>query len=61
MCSSFLPFVAFSDGKPVSIFPENALARISHANRRIEAPNQRKLFCENDFARFEERPDADRL
>lgn len=26
------------------------LARISHKNRRIEAPNQAKLFCDNDFA-----------
>src|SRR5674476_223839 len=25
------------------------IARISHRIRRIEAPNQRKLFCENDF------------
>src|SRR5258708_33612133 len=25
------------------------LARISHRIKRIEAPNQRKLFCENDF------------
>jgi len=25
------------------------------------AANQRKLFCENNFARFEERPDADRV
>jgi hypothetical protein len=25
------------------------LARISHRVRRIGAPNQRKLFCENDF------------
>ena len=37
------------------------LAWISHATKRIGAPNQRKLFCENDFARFEERPDADRV
>src|SRR5882724_6078734 len=26
-----------------------ALARISHRVKRIGAPNQRKLFCENDF------------
>jgi hypothetical protein len=38
-----------------------ALTRISHTKQRIGAPNQRKLFCENDFARFEERPDADRV
>jgi hypothetical protein len=25
------------------------LARISHRVKRIGAPNQRKLFCENDF------------
>src|SRR5207237_9284259 len=25
------------------------LARISHGFKRIGAPNQRKLFCENDF------------
>jgi hypothetical protein len=28
---------------------EDALARISHRIKRIGAPNQRKLFCENDF------------
>src|SRR5712691_4682126 len=27
MCFSFLAFVAFSDGKPVSTFPENALGK----------------------------------
>lgn len=27
-----------------------ALARISHTGRRIVAPNQRKFFCEKDFA-----------
>src|SRR5260370_20254641 len=27
----------------------NGLARISHRVKRIGAPNQRKLFCENDF------------
>jgi hypothetical protein len=26
-----------------------ALARISHTNRRIGSPNQRKLLCHNDF------------
>jgi hypothetical protein len=26
------------------------LARISHRVKRIEAPNQRKFFCEKDFA-----------
>src|SRR6516165_3982152 len=25
------------------------LARISHSNKRIGAPNQRKFFCEKDF------------
>jgi hypothetical protein len=25
------------------------LARISHIKKRIGAPNQRKLFCDNDF------------
>src|SRR5712672_1405681 len=28
---------------------QQALARISHRIKRIGAPNQRKLFCENDF------------
>jgi predicted TPR repeat methyltransferase len=28
MCSSFLAFVAFSNGKPDSTFPENALAPV---------------------------------
>jgi len=28
---------------------EAVLARISHRIKRIGAPNQRKLFCENDF------------
>ncbi len=27
----------------------DGLARISHGFKRIGAPNQRKLFCENDF------------
>jgi hypothetical protein len=26
-----------------------ALARISHKKQRIGVPNQRKLFCDNDF------------
>jgi hypothetical protein len=38
-----------------------ALARISHTTQCIGAPNQRKLLCENDFQRFAERPDADRV
>ena len=38
-----------------------ALARISHTNRRIGSPNQRKLLCCNDFTQIEERPDADRV
>src|SRR5882672_2395006 len=29
--------------------PAQQLARISHRVKRIGAPNQRKLFCENDF------------
>jgi uncharacterized protein YbjT (DUF2867 family) len=37
------------------------LARISHTTECIGAPNQRKLLCENDFQRFAERPDADRV
>jgi hypothetical protein len=37
------------------------LTRISHTTRYIGAPNQRKLLCRNDFPRFEERPDADRV
>src|SRR6476619_1980478 len=28
----------------------SGLARISHSFERIEAPNQRKFFCEKDFA-----------
>src|SRR5712691_11341589 len=48
MCSSFLAFVAFSNGKPDSTFPENALAnRLGEALRRPrtireleELPNQ---------------------
>jgi hypothetical protein len=32
MCSSFLAFVAFSDGKPDSTFPENALAKAQPAS-----------------------------
>src|SRR5260370_512625 len=39
----------------------DALARISHTTKCIGAPNQRKLLCENDFQRFAERPDADRV
>jgi len=37
------------------------LARISHRIECIGAANQRKLLCENDFQRFAERPDADRV
>jgi hypothetical protein len=32
------------------------LARISHGIERIGAPNQRKLFCENDFLVIREEP-----
>jgi hypothetical protein len=37
------------------------LARICHKNRRIGAPNQRKLFCENDFSMIHGAPDAHRV
>jgi NitT/TauT family transport system permease protein len=37
------------------------LARISHTNRRIGSPNQRKLLCRNDFTRVRGAPDADRV
>ncbi len=37
------------------------LARISHTNRRIGAPNQRKLLCCNDFTQVRGAPDADRV
>ena len=33
----------------LQFFTEEKLARISHGFKRIGAPNQRKLFCENDF------------
>jgi hypothetical protein len=32
------------------------LTRISHRVRRIGAPNQRKLFCENDFLMIRGKP-----
>ena len=32
------------------------LARISHTNRRIGAPNQRKLLCRNDFTQIQGDP-----
>jgi hypothetical protein len=35
------------------------LARISHTNRRIGSPNQRKLLCRNDFTQVRGVPDAD--
>jgi hypothetical protein len=35
---------------------QQCLARISHANQRIGAPNQRELLCRNDFRRFEGEP-----
>lgn len=38
-----------------------ALARVSHEVKRIGAANQRKLLCPNDFTRFAESPDADRV
>jgi hypothetical protein len=39
MCSSFLAFVAFSNGKPDSTFPENALeASASKGEKRTKAP-----------------------
>jgi transposase len=37
------------------------LARISHTNRLIGSPNQRKLLCHNDFAQVRGAPDADRV
>jgi len=37
------------------------LARISHANKCIGAPNQRKLLCSNDFLAIRKRPDDDKL
>jgi ribose transport system substrate-binding protein len=37
------------------------LARISHTNRRIGSPNQRKLLCCNDFTQVRGAPDADRV
>ena len=40
---------------------EKRLARISHTKKCIGAPNQRKLFCDNDFRQIQERPDDDRL
>jgi ABC-type uncharacterized transport system permease subunit len=32
------------------------LARISHTNRRIGAPNQRKVLCRNDFTQIRGAP-----
>ena len=46
----------------ISPDPDNAdtalllLARISHRFKRIGAPNQRKLFCENDFVMIRGEP-----
>ena len=37
------------------------LARISHTNKCIGAPNQRKFFCEKDFSKIRGRPDDGRL
>jgi putative ATP-dependent endonuclease of OLD family len=37
------------------------LTRISHSIRRIGTPNQRKFFCEKDFAMIRGAPDADRV
>ena len=37
------------------------LARISHTNRGIGAPNQRELLCHNDFTQVRGAPDADRV
>jgi len=39
----------------VSVFTYQ-LARISHRDKRIEAPNQRKFFCEKDFAMIQGAP-----
>ena len=38
-----------------------SLARFSHTNKCIGAPNQRKFFCEKDFPEIRGRPDDDRL
>jgi hypothetical protein len=35
---------------------EELLARISHTNRRIGSPNQRKLLCRNDFTQIRGAP-----
>src|SRR5262249_31758678 len=37
------------------------LTRLSHTNKCIGAPNQRKFFCEKDFPEIRGRPDEDRL
>src|SRR6266568_1050973 len=39
-----------------SRFPAAGLARISHTNRRIGVPNQRKLLCRNDFTQIQGDP-----
>jgi hypothetical protein len=54
----------FSDGRELDpaqfqvddVWEPGTLARISHANQRIGAPNQRELLCRNDFRRFEGEP-----
>jgi len=40
---------------------QRGLARFSHTNKCIGAPNQRKFFCEKDFPEIRGRPDDDRL
>jgi hypothetical protein len=52
------PFIGFLRSTDLTVM---LLARISHTNRRIGSPNQRKLLCRNDFARVRGAPDADRV
>jgi DNA-binding MarR family transcriptional regulator len=48
----FLKFLGQTQREIVVLDPAGLaeLARISHRVERIEAPNQRKFFCEKDFA-----------
>jgi hypothetical protein len=48
--------LALRDGRVDVSKMEELLARISHRNKRIEAPNQRKLFCENHFSMIRGEP-----
>src|SRR5216683_2945090 len=50
-------FLAFVLWKSLEMWQTRAgLARISHGFKRIGAPNQRKLFCENDFVMIRGEP-----